>query len=173
MRRTDRTGIIVLAVLIALIGLCVLILIHPAFAAAEGDNDYQVWALLKPGDYVNVRLAPNKKSSKIGYLDAGDGCWTDGKTKNGFLHVYGVGETDGWVYKWYMVTEKPEVVNEYYVVTAIKRVICRKGVGGPRIKGRLGWMKNGTRVKVFCIAGEWALTNRGYVKSEWLEVDPG
>ena len=170
MRKTDKVGIIVITVLFALILLLIGILVDPAFAE---DEDYEVWALLKPGDYVNVRISPNKKSEKIGYLDAGDGCMTDGKTKNGFLHVYGVGETDGWVYKWYMVTEKPEVVNEYYVVTAIKRVICRKGVGGPRIKGRLGWMKNGTRVKVFCIAGEWALTNRGYVKSEWLEVDPG
>ena len=169
MRRMDKTGIIVIAVLFALIILLVGILIDPAFAESE---DYEVWALLKPGDYVNVRISPNKRSEKIGYLDAGDSCWTDGKTKNGFLHVYGVGETDGWVYKWYMVTEQPEVVNEYYTVCALKRVLCRKGVGGPRIKGRLGWMKNGTRVKVFSIAGEWAITSRGYVKSEWLEVDP-
>lgn len=166
--RRNKTGLIVVSVIIALIILLVSILFIPARA----EEEYEVWALLKPGDYVNVRMAPNKKSEKIGYLDAGDSCWTDGRTKNGFLHVYGVGECDGWVYKWYMVTEEPEVVNEYYVVTAKNRVLCRRGIGGPRIKGRLGWMKNGTTVKVFSIAGNWAITSRGYVRSEWLEVDP-
>lgn len=169
MRKQDKAGIIVIVVLFALIAFLILVLVDPAFARAE---ETEVWILMKPGDYVNVRIEPRKKSQVIGFLDAGDGCWTDGRTKNGFLHVYGIGECDGWVYKWYVVTEKPEIVNEYYTVAAKKRVLCRRGVSGPRVKGRLGWMKNGTRVKVFCIAGEWAITSRGYVRSEWLEVDP-
>lgn len=169
MRKQDKAGIIVIVVLFALIAFLILVLVDPAFARAE---ETEVWILMKPGDYVNVRIEPRKKSQVIGFLDAGDGCWTDGRTKDGFLHVYGVGECDGWVYKWYVVTEKPEIVNEYYIVAAKKRVLCRRGVSGPRVKGRLGWMKNGTRVKVYCIAGEWAITSRGYVRSEWLEVDP-
>lgn len=170
MRKQDKLGLIVLAVIFILIALCVLILVDPAFARAE---ETEVWILMKPGDYVNVRMEPKKKSQAIGRLDAGDGFLTDGRTKNGFLHVLDVGECDGWVYKWYVVTEAPEVVDEYYTVSAKKRVLCRRGVSGPRVKGRLGWMKNGTRVKVYCIAGDWAITNRGYVRSEWLEVDPG
>ena len=169
MRKLGKTGIVVLLVLFGLITLLVAILVDPAFAKAE---ETEVWILMKPKDYVNVRMEPRKSAEVIGRLDAGDHFLTDGKTKNGFLHVLDIGECDGWVYKWYVVTEKPEVVNEYYTVSAKKRVLCRRGVSGPRVKGRLGWMKNGTRVKVFCIAGEWAITSRGYVKSEWLEVDP-
>lgn len=169
MNRRNRTGIIVLTILAILCAVLVWMLVEPALAEEE---ETEVWILMKPGDYVNVRMYPRKKSEAIGRLDAGDSFLTDGKTKNGFLHVLNVGECDGWVYKWYVAREQPEIVNEYYTVVAKRQLICRRGVGGPRIKGRLGWMKNGTRVKVFCIAGEWAITSRGYVKSEWLEVDP-
>ena len=34
------------------------------------------------------------------------------------------------------------------------------------------WLVNGSTVEVFYTAEGWACTSRGYIKSEWLEVDP-
>ena len=76
MRKQDKAGIIVIVVLFALIAFLILVLVDPAFARAE---ETEVWILMKPGDYVNVRIEPRKKSQVIGFLDAGDGCWTDWK----------------------------------------------------------------------------------------------
>ena len=64
MRKQDKLGLIVLAVIFILIALCVLILVDPAFARAE---ETKVWILMKPGDYVNVRMEPKKKSQSGGW----------------------------------------------------------------------------------------------------------
>lgn len=140
-------------------------------ARAEGD-EVQRWVLCKPKTRVNLRLEPRKDSKSVGWLECGDEFLTDGTKRGNWLRVLDAGECQCWIYAGYVVTEAPEEVNENYVCVARNQVACRRWVDGPKIDGKRGWLKNGRDVKVFCIAGEWAITERGYIRAEWLEVDP-
>ena len=128
------------------------------------------WVLCQPGDYINVRMEPDKRSMAVGYLECGDSFETDGTCRNGFVRVMGIGETEGWIYAGYVVFEEPETVFENYACVARNRVACRRWVDGPQIKGRLGWLHTGSEVSVFYVAGGWAVTSRGFIRAEWLEV---
>ena len=128
------------------------------------------WAMCK--SYLNVRTGPSKNSPEIGRLDAGDEFETDGTVRDGFIRVCGVGEGEGWVFSGYTVDEQPIRTDERYVCVANSRAACRRWAGGPRIKGKAGWLYNGTDVKVYYRTEKWALTSRGYIASEWLERDP-
>lgn len=138
---------------------------------AEDEETATCWIMCKPGSQVSVRLGPSKKSPEIGFLECGDSFETDGESVDGWIRCYGVGETDGWVYCGYVCTSKPEKIGERYVCVAKKQVACRKWIGGPKIDQR-PWLKNGQNVTVFASDGEWAITNRGYIRAEYLEVDP-
>lgn len=129
------------------------------------------WVMCKPGSRVSVRLEPSKKSPEIGFLECGDSFQTDGESIDGWISCLGVGETNGWIYCGYVCTEKPEIIGERYVCVAKKQVACRKWIGGPKIEAK-SWLKNGQNVYVFCIGDGWAVTSRGYVRSDWIEVDP-
>ena len=76
----------------------------------------------------------------------------------------------GWVYLGYVVTEKPQVIGERYMCNAVKQVACRKWMGGPQVDQK-PWLKNGQTCEVFLMADGWAVTSRGYIRSEWLEFD--
>ena len=158
-------SIILRAVLIVLI-------IQSLYVIIGRAEENQCWALCKPRDHVNLREEPRKDSKSVGWLECGDSFYTDGIIKNGWLHVLDVGECDCWIYAGYVSFEAPVYVDEQYVCVAKKWVACRRWVNGPQIKGRRGWLHNGTNVNVHYIAGDWAVTDRGYIRSEWLEVDP-
>ena len=143
-------------------------------AANAEETMAKCWVMCKPGEgqRVHVRSEPNKGSAEIGFLEAGDWFMTDGESLDGWIRCHGVGEQAGWIYSGYVVTEEPEQVFERYVCVAQKQVACRRWIGGPQIDGRGAWLKNGSNVDVFLIADGWAVTSRGYIRSEWLEVDP-
>lgn len=142
------------------------------FSDAAGEQLARCWIMCKPGSQVNVRHNPSKKSETVGYLEAGDWFETDGESKNGFIRCFDIGEWgEGWVYCGYVVTEEPVQVNEQYVCAAVKRVACRKWMGGPQVDGQ-AWLNNGSNVQVFYMADGWAITNRGYIKTEWLDANP-
>ena len=50
-------------------------------------------------------------------------------------------------------------------------IVGLRWVDGPQV-ARSPWLRNGSSVQVFYIAGDWAVTSRGYIRTEWLEVDP-
>lgn len=152
---------IILAMIIATAAILVM--------AEEHGRTTQCWVLCK--DYANLRIAPDKDSRCVGQLDVGEGFQTDGTSRNGWIHVIDAGDCDCWVYSGYVVTEQPEAVFDNYICVANRQVACRRWVDGPRIDGRLGWLKNGNAVSVFWIAGDWALTSRGYIRTEWLEAE--
>jgi hypothetical protein len=135
------------------------------------DQTFTCWTLCQPGDHVNLRMEPKKDSKSVGFLECGDSFETDGENRNGWFRVLNRGECECWIYCGYVVTEQPEEVNENYVVVARDKLACRRWVNGPQIEGRK-WLKNGTNVQVFYIAEGWAVTNLGYMQTEWLEVDP-
>ena len=168
-KRRGAVSIALRCILAALIVAAVII-----FACRAEDVTTTCWALCKPGDHVNLRIDPKKDSASVGWLECGDSFQTDGESINGWLRVLDAGECECWIYSGYVIEEQPEKIGENYVCVARDRVACRRWVDGPqiRINGHLSWLKNGSTVSVFYIAGDWAVTSRGYIRAEWLEVDP-
>ena len=132
-------------------------------ACAE-DN---VWALCKT--YVNLRERPSSNGQIVGYLDSGDGAETDGVVKGGWVHIISpsIETGDAWVNASYIVYDKPEWVGERLKVVSDGRVALRKTINGKR----RAWAHNGDVLHVLWVSSEWSLTNRGYIKTEYLEVD--
>lgn len=131
---------------------------------AEGNELETVWILCQPDSYVNVRARPTSRSEETGYLECGDSVETDGRKKNGFLHVFPSTEAgEGWISIGYIIYEEPERVWKEMMVVAKGRVNARKTVGGKR---RV-WVKPETIVMVYWM-GDWAVTNKGFIKSEFL-----
>ena len=164
---TTRRVLLILAAVIIAGGI-----FHAQYAWVSARADEQLatcWIMCKPGSYVTIRSTPGKNGQVNGYLDSGDSFQTDGESKDGWISCCS-GE-GGWVYCGYVVTEKPQIVGERYICAAKKQVACRKWMGGPQIDGR-PWLRNGEFVQVFLMADGWAITNRGYIRSEWLDVSP-
>ena len=128
------------------------------------------WVMCKPGSRVSVRWSPSKSAPESGYAECGDSFLTNGESVDGWIRCYDIGE-GGWIYCGYVTTQKPEIVGERYVCCAVKQVACRKWMYGPQIDEK-PWMKNGQFCHVYVTDGEWAVTNRGYIKLEYLEVSP-
>ena len=159
--------------LVVFVALVFIITALITYTVSMADTGATAWALCKPGAQVNIRRSASKKSEICGFLEVGDEFRTDMKTKNGFLHVIGMGEYgEGWVYLGFVSTEKPEPVFENYCVIAKNRVACRRWCDGPQVAGKLGWIYNGSDVTVFYTGDGWAVTSRGYIRSEFLEADP-
>lgn len=147
------------------------------WARAEEDAELHCWVLCRPavgnrpGDYVNLRLWASKDTTSVGFLECGDDFHTDGKTRNGFLHVLDRGDADCWIHSGYVVFEEPVEVFENYVCVSRGRVAIRKWIDGPQNPVH-PWLRTGSEVFVYCIAGDWALTSRGYIQSKYLEAAP-
>jgi hypothetical protein len=167
-RARMSTFSIVLRCILAAVVLAAVVII----AVQAGAEDVTRWVLCRPGDYINLRLEPSKDSMSVGYLECGDEFQTDGTTRNGWIRVLNAGECECWIYSGYVAEVQPEYTGGgWYTVTARRQVAARRWVDGPKV-ARRPWLKCGAEVRVYCIAGKWAVTNRGYVQSEWLEGDP-
>ena len=130
-----------------------------AFAETE-----PVWILCQPDSYVNIREKPSGRSNSVGYAECGDVFETDGKTKGGFLHVIAAIEAgEGWISLGYVVYEQPVYVGYKMIVNSKGRVNARKTIDGKR----RCWVYPGDIVTVYWMA-DWAVTNRGFIKSEYL-----
>lgn len=165
--RTDKERKVFL---IAMAAILAVITVALTVTLCHGEQLATCWIMCKPGSYVTIREKPNKTAAEAGYLDSGDSFQTDGESVDGWIRCCGAGE-GGWVWCGYVVTEKPEIIGERYICVALKQAACRKWMGGPQVDGA-GWIKNGQYCEVFCMADGWAVTNRGYIRSEWLEVSP-
>ena len=142
-----------------------------AYAGAE-ERAGTCWILCKPGAQVNVRRTPEKDGQVVGFLEVGDDFRTTGESKNGYIRAERIGEFgEAWIYCGFVVNEKPVAVFENYVCVAKNRVACRRWCDGPKV-AKSPWLMNGSTVSVFYMADGWAVTSRGYIRSEWLEVDP-
>ena len=138
-------------------------------AAAEGDQPgYRCWVLCQPGSEVLIREKPSKRADVIGAAGSGEKLRTDWKEKNGWLHLIEVSnETgEGWISLEYIVFDEPIWMDAEGVINGKGRVACRKSIGGKRKT----WIQPGTSVEVYWISSEWAVTNRGYISCDYLEV---
>lgn len=151
--------------LILLAALCVLsFALDIAYAEEE-----TVWILCNPESYVCIRSAPKKSAEAFGGTTCGRALKTDGKQKNGFVHVVDLAseEESGWVSAMYVVHEAPEQAERKALVVSNGRLAARSGIDGKIVK----WLKPMSEVTVLCWTGEWCLTDRGYVQSEYLEFE--
>ena len=139
--------------------------------AEQPDGTTVAYVVCVPKDYVNIRSKPNTRCEVIGRFEPGDVLYLDGKRRGEFLHCVGLRlETDeGWIHRGYVLYDEPELVDRKCTVDAKGRVAARKNVGGKRTK----WLKPGTELTVWYWSEEWCLTNRGYVKSEYIAIDYG
>ena len=158
MQRTGRN---------ALAGLMAALLILLAFggqADEVGPLTEGVWVLCQPDSFVYIRQKPSGRSGDIGYAECGDVFETDGRKKNGFLHVYASVETgEGWISLGYIVWEKPVKVFATRRIDSRGRVNARRTIGGKR----RCWLRDGDQIRVYWMA-EWAVTNKGFVKAEYI-----
>lgn len=147
------------------------VLVFAAAFSAEfcrAGADLQVWVICQPGDEVNVRARATRKSESLGRLTTGDAVLFDGTTRDGFCRVkVPLEEPEGWIHAGYLSTEKPvDMGGALYEVRASGRVAARKYIHGPR----RCWVVDGSLVNVYWMAGEWAVTSKGFIQAEYLEV---
>lgn len=144
--------------LMALILLCTV-------ASAERIQE-EVWVLCMPDSEVNVRERPKKTGEIFGGAMCGACMWTDNVKKNGYLHVLDLAaESDtGWISARYVVYDEPVEVNAVMEIRSDGRVACRRWING-KINS---WIMNGDRLTVYWMSPSWAVTSRGYIRSEFL-----
>jgi hypothetical protein len=172
-KRQDTIKLILVIIeLIVVVALIVTIIVTLRDIGLAEDYTSDAWIICKPGDYVNVREKPAKNGEIIGRFDCGDKFRTDWEVKNGFVHVFvSLEETEGWIHEGYVSAWEPEWKNgETATIIGDGRVACRRWQDGPRIDGRAGWVQPGTQIQVFYWTPEWCVTNRGYIRTEYLEV---
>lgn len=143
--------------------LAVVFAVLPGFA----DED-ECYIICNPKSYVCVRRSPRKGAEETGRLDFGDNIFTDGKKKNGFIHVIDITEdSEGWVFAGNVISDKPEqLMNAWANVAATGRVMSYRWVNG----AKNNWIQVGTQVVVYAMSDEWAVTDRGYIRTQYLEV---
>jgi len=145
--------------------IAIILLLCSLFGLAVADEYY---IICNPKSYVNVRMSPKKASDGTGRLEFGDLVTTDGRRRNGYLHCVGLSNEwgEGWVYKGYLVPDKP--VRETCMATVVSngRVACRRYVNGKR----KAWAYNGDEVTVYGYSDEWAVTSKGFIQLRYLEV---
>lgn len=161
-------ALVIILLAIAIIGVAYIV---AATEARAEEHLTKCWVLCKPGSQVIVRRTPSKGAMEVGQLEVGDSFLTDAVSSNGFIRCYGIGEYgEGWIYSGFVATEEPVPVFQTYCCVAKSRVACRRWIYGPKTEHP--WLANGSDVQVFYVAGEWAVTARGYIMSEFLECDP-
>lgn len=137
-------------------------------AHAEEVETWNCWVMCQPGSEVLIRDKPKKRAEIVGAAASGSRMRTDYEERNGYLHLVDVNnETgDGWIYAGYIVYEEPDATETEMLIDSRGRVACRRWIGGKR----KSWAKPGSSVTVYMTADGWAVTDRGYIRCEYLGV---
>ena len=149
------------------IGVCIscVVVINTAYA---DELTYDCWAMCQPGSEVMIREKPDRNGAVVGAVTCGTRMETDWQEKGEWIHLVGVSnETgEGWIHKGYVVFDEPYHIEAEGVITGKGRVACRKAIEGKR----KGWVNAGSSVTVYWISQEWAVTDRGFISCDYLEV---
>ena len=158
-----------LTVLAALIGILAGTAIGLRFTARAEDKLTEAWVLCQPDSWVNIRESASSRGTYAGRLLSGDRIWVDGRTKNGFAHCDNMSNEagEGWVHAGFIVFEEPAEVEKVCRIQSNGRVACRRTIDGVR----RCWIVNGSEVYVYKIAGEWAVTNKGFIQSKYIDLE--
>ena len=133
---------------------------------ASGSEDVY-FIICNPNSYVCVRNSPKKGNNETGRFDCGDYVRSDGVKKNGYLHITEAMEGDGWIYAGNVIEDQPVIEKQKMRVNSNSNVICRRSVNGKKV----GILTNGDVVTVYARSEKWAVTDKGYIMTEYLEVD--
>lgn len=139
-----------------------------AAKANEPSSELTAYVLCQPGDYVLVRSTPSMKGNEVGFLDPTDEIVIDVNAKNGFFPIISptFDSREAYISCRYVSTEKPVWKDGHeYVVVSNERLMARKWIDGPRRQ----WLVNGSEVRVYWYTPSWSVTNKGFVKSKYLE----
>ena len=144
--------------------IAILLLLVLLAGSALADQMY----ILSKGE-VNVRKSPSTRSEVVGRFWCGYQVETDGQEKHGFAHVVGLSieNGEGWIYKGLLIEEPPMIIEGKCQICSECRVAARKYVNGSKIK----WLKPGREVTIYAVGQTWAITNQGYVKTEFLSIN--
>ena len=162
-----------LTTIFALLLVTVLIALVIVACRAESETDSKIYVLCSPTSGVYLRTRPDKNAPSAGYAEAGFALKTDGKIRNGWYHLIDVpGEySECWIYCGYISTTEPEWLKGCpAMVIGEGRVACRKWCQGKQYEGHAAWVRPGDEVQVFYRTPEWCVTNRGFIRTEFLEV---
>ena len=130
------------------------------FSVAAAES---VFVLCQPDSFVNVRMFPKRGAEVAGRVELGDELETDGERRNGFIHVCGF-EGGAWINAGF-VTEYPVTKCKAETeIVSTGRVACRRSVNGTRRK----WLPNGQKVVIFAFSDDWAITNQGFIQTQYL-----
>ena len=137
--------------------------------AAGGEEEYYtLYVICRPDSFVYVREHPKKTAKEAGYLECGTKVLTMGERRGQYMRIYEPTFEGGeyWIHAGYLVEDEPQILKgQLYQVTSKGRVALRRFVNGPR----RAWIKPGKTLKVYAITDEWALTNRGFIRREYIE----
>lgn len=124
------------------------------------------WVLCQPDSFVNCRRRPSGRSESIGRFECGEMVVSDGERRRGFLHVVNLSFelTDGWIHEGYVTECESRAIYKEGTINSKYRVAARRTIGGEIRK----WMRNGSKIRVYWASREWAVTNQGFVKSEYI-----
>ena len=143
----------------------ILIAVMIVLGAAKAEKELEeVWIFCQPDSFVYVRMFPKKDAPDIGRLELGESTWTDCETRNGYLHIYGHFECDGWVHVGFVSRLPVTVTKTGAEVLSKGRVACRRYINGTRRK----WLKNGFKLTVYAYSEEWSITSEGFIKTKFL-----
>lgn len=121
-------------------------------------------------DELIIRSKASLGSDRIGYLFPGDPVEVTRNYRGwSYLDNLGCEDGSGWVSSNYLVESEVTVFEDELtaVVEANGRVAVRAYVDGKRV----GWLSPGDEVTVHAMCKDWAVTNEGYIKSEFLHID--
>lgn len=155
-------GIISIGVLI---GVAIASVIFCSTAYGETEDR---WVICQPDSFLNIREEPTKNANVCGWLFLGDQVQTDGKTNGGFIHIINASTEsgDGWVAARYLMETPTKVRTVTGYIEARSRVAVRSQPGGKRTR----WAKPGETVTVYCYGSEWTVTNKGFIRSEFVAI---
>ena len=157
---------LLIAIIAALIILCSYLILTDIGLAEDYEEEYvKVWVLCQPDSWVNVREFAKKSSEEVAMGEAGDWFYSDMVKRRGFLHVFGSFEAgEGWISLGYVVFDEPEAINETCFIESNGRVACRRSIGGDK----RCWVYCDDDVIVYWASVEWSVTNKGFIKTEFI-----
>lgn len=159
--KRDVIKVCILAAVLSVVA----VMVVSAYGYAFADEMY---IMCDCESFVNARNTPGKAGEIVGRYECGDMVQTDGRVRNGFIHVIDCPfeQSEAWVKAWYLTPCQPYRVNMTTVVKK-NRTIARNGIGGNVIRR----LKEGTAVTILVYTPEWCLTDRGYIRTEFLGVN--
>lgn len=147
-----------------------LVFVTGAFSLASANMKMHV--LCDPNSYVNIRKDPNSKAYIMGKLYAMDDVTviasrTVGNTTWYQIDVFLESGNVGWVSGGFLVYDEIS----YYKTGVEAKIKAKGGVHSRKsIDGKIrSKIKDRSTVQVFLYSNEWCVTNRGYIKTKFID----